>query len=230
MKTNVILILFCFFSINLSAQCNTFFPMRDNVKVYYDHFDKKDKVTLQTTQKLMNVSGSGNSMKATMVQELIDPKKKEVINTSESDWICENGTMHFHINSFSYLEAAGAPGNGMTMDVTGDQMDMPSSLSVGQTLKDVTYNLKMTMGSVTMMNRKFDVTERKVEAEEDITTPAGTFHCYKITFNTDSGGGIGGGKIKSVMWYAKDVGLVKSESFSDNGKLMARQVLSKVDE
>ena len=230
MKTNVILILLCFSSISLYAQCNTFFPMRENAKVYYDHYDKKDKVTLQTTQKLVNVSGSGNSMKATMVQEIIDVKKKEIINTTESDWACEDGIMHFHINSFSYLEAAGASGNGMTMDVTGDQMDMPSSLSVGQTLKDVSYNLKMAMGTVTMMNRKFDVTDRKVEAEEDVTTPAGTFHCYKITFNTNSQGGIGGGKTKSIMWYAKDVGLVKSEAYADNGKLMARQVLSRIDQ
>ena len=52
MKTNVILILLCFSSISLYAQCNTFFPMRENAKVYYDHYDKKDKVTLQRVARV----------------------------------------------------------------------------------------------------------------------------------------------------------------------------------
>lgn len=228
MKSTLLFILFCVSSISAAAQCNAFFPMRENVKVYYDHFDKKDKVTVQTTQKLINVTGSGNSMKATMVQEIIDAKKNELITSSESEWTCEGGTMHFHVSNLSYMEAAG-PSGGMTMDVTGDQMDMPSSLSVGQTLKDVSYNLKMAMGGLTMMNRKFEVTNRKVETQEDVTTPAGTFSCYKMTFDTNSQGGIGGGKTKSIMWYAKDVGLVKSETYADNGKLLGRQVLSKID-
>lgn len=228
MKSIILIFLFSISYLASSAQCNAFFPMRENVKVYYDHFDKKDKVTVQTTQKLINITGSGSSMKATMVQEIIDAKKNEVITTSESEWTCDGGTMHFHVSNLSYMEAAG-PSGGMTMDVTGDQMDMPSSLSVGQTLKDVSYNMKMAMGGVTMMNRKFDVTDRKVEAQEDVTTPAGTFSCYKMTFNTSSQGGMGGGKTKSIMWYAKDVGLVKSETYADNGKLIARQVLSRID-
>jgi hypothetical protein len=31
------------------------------------------------------------------------------------------------------------------------------------------------------------------------------------------------------MWYAKDVGLVKAENTSENGKLIGRQVLTKIE-
>jgi hypothetical protein len=229
MKSPILILVALFYSQAATAQCNAFFPMREGVKVHYDHYDKKDKVTVQTTQKLINVTGSGSSMKGTVQQEIIDAKKNEVLTTAESEWICEGGTMNFHVNTLSYMDAAGGAGNGMTMDVSGDQMDIPSTLQVGQTLKDVSYNLKMAMGGVTMMNRTFKITDRKVEAEENISTPAGTFNCYKVSFNTNSSGGIGGGNTKSIMWYAKDVGLVKSEVYSDNGKLIARQVLSKIE-
>jgi hypothetical protein len=168
-------------------------------------------------------------MRGTMVQEIIDAKKNEVINTTESDWVCEGGTLSFHINTMSFMENSGAGANGMTMDVTGDKFDVPSSFRVGQTLKDITYNLKMSMGSMTMMNRTFTVKDRKVEAQESVTTPAGTFDCYRISFTTTSSGGIGGGTTRSTMWYAKDVGMVKSEVYSDNGKLVAKQVLSKIE-
>lgn len=224
-----LLVLFALLSnvIDASAQCNAFFPIRENVTFFYDHFDKKDKLVLTTTQKLINVSGSGDNMKGTMVQELIDAKKKEPVGTYESDWSCEGGTVRFNMNNIAFSDPAMAA-SGMTMDVSGDKMDLPTSLSVGQTLKDVSYQIKMNVNGVTMMNRTFNVTDRKVESQEDVTTPAGTFKCYKVTFNTTSRGGMGGGTTKSVIWYAENAGMVKSETWSENGKLLGRQVLTKI--
>jgi hypothetical protein len=228
MKSSLLMLLLTVISTELAAQCNTYFPMRENVKVHYDFYDRKEKLTLRMTQKLINVTGSGNAMKGTMVQELIEVKKNELIGSYESEWNCQGGTVHFNINNMAFTEPAMA-GSGMTMDVSGDQMDLPSSLQVGQNLKDLSYQLKMGMNGMSIMNRTFTITDRKVEAEESITTPAGSFSCLKVSFTTTSKGGIGGGTTKSVMWYAKDVGLVKAETFSDNGKLLSRQVLNKIE-
>jgi hypothetical protein len=227
----IITIAILFVSVSIGkSQCNTFFPMRENVKVFYDHYDKKEKVALRSTQKLINVSGAGNEMKGTMVQELIDPKKEERIATSDSDWSCNGGTIHFNMNSMTLDPAqAGMGANGMTMDVSGDKMDIPSSFQVGEKLKDLNYQIQMNMNGVPLMTRIFAVTDRKVESEEDVTTPAGTFSCFKVSFTTSSKGGIGGGTTKSVMWYAKDIGLVKAETFADNGKLIGKQVLTKIE-
>jgi len=223
------LVVFCT-SLRANAQCNAFFPLKGKVKYHFDHYDKKDKLVLRRTQTLTNISGSGNAMKAVMVQELIDVKKDKLIGTSESDWVCENGTLHFAVNNFAFGgEQQASMGEGMTMDVTGDQMDMPSSLEVGQTLKDISYQMKMSMSGMTVMNRTYNVTDRKVEAKESITTPAGTFDCYKLTFTTSSQGGLGSGTIKSVAWYAKDAGMVKTESFNDKGNSLGKQVLSKIE-
>ena len=210
------------------AQCNTFFPLREGVKYQYDLFDKKDKLTMRTVQWLKNVSGAGNSMKATMVQEMIDVKKNKPISTSETEWTCENGTLHFALNNLA-IEGAAAPGSGMTVDFSGDQMDIPSDMQVGQALKDLTYQIKMGMSGMTIMNRSYNVKDRKVEAEEKVTTPAGTFDCYKVSFTTKSEGGMGAGTIKTIVWYSKDTGMVKTENYSEKGALMSKQVLSKIE-
>ncbi len=230
-KTILTLCLFCAAFI-VAAQCNSFFPLKENVKYEYDHFDKKDKLSLRTTQSFKDIAGSGTNMKAKMVQEVIDVKKDKIISTAETDWNCEDGTLHFTMNSMTMGMDNGQQANmgagGMTVDVTGDKMDLPSALQVGQTLKDINYNIKMTMSGVTIMNRDLAVTDRKVEAQESITTPAGTFDCYKVNFTTTSTGGIGSGTIKTTIWYAKDVGLVKSENYKDDGKVLGKQILHKV--
>lgn len=229
MKSFLSIILF-FASLSfVQAQCNAFFPIREGVKFSYDYYDKKDKLTLKTVQWMKDVSGSGNSMKATLVQEMIDAKKNKSIGTTESEWVCDDGTLHFAINNMAFEGQAAAPNPSMTVDVTGDKMDIPSSFTVGESLKDLNYQVKMTVSGMTIMNRKFSVTDRKVLAQEKVETPAGAFDCYKVSFNTTSEGGIGAGTTKTTIWYAKDVGMVKTENYSEKGNLTVRQVLSKIE-
>jgi hypothetical protein len=230
MKYSTFTLLLCLLMNLAQAQCNAFFPMKEKVKYQYDHFDKKEKLSLRTTQTFKDVKGSGNSMTATMVQEVIDVKKEKVMATTEAEWACEDGTLHFAINNMTLDNSQQTnAASGVTMDVTGDKMDIPSSFDVGQKLKDLTYNVKMAMSGMSLMNRTFKVTDRKVESVEQVTTPAGTFECYKLTYTTTSQGGIGSGTMKSISWFAKNVGMVKSETFSENGKLMSRQILSKIE-
>jgi len=208
------------------SQCNAYYPVKEGIRYEYDHFDRKDKLTVRTINTFRNVSGTGSNIKATMVQEIIDAKKNQSMGTSESEWICDDGVLHFTVNSMSMME--GPQAEGMKVEVTGDKMDIPSDLKVGQTLKDMTYNIKMSMSGMNIMNRNFRVTDRKVEAQETVTTPAGSFDCMKLTFTTSSEKGIGSGNIKSAMWIAKDLGMVKTETYRDDGRVNTKQILTKV--
>jgi hypothetical protein len=76
-------------------------------------------------------------------------------------------------------------------------------------------------------------TIQKVEAIENITTPASTFECYKITFETSgemiSALGSKMGKemnTSGIVWYAKGVGMVKSETYDADRKSMGYSVLT----
>lgn len=70
-----------------------------------------------------------------------------------------------------------------------------------------------------------NIINRKVEGTEEITTPAGTFSCVKISYDV---------VVKSIMkisskvidWYAKDVGVVRSENYRSNGKLTGYSIMT----
>ncbi|MEQ9168598.1 MAG: hypothetical protein RLO12_20235, partial [Fulvivirga sp.] len=97
-------------------------------------------------------------------------------------------------------------------------------LSVGMSLNDA--SLKMS-GSIPF-KMEVNIVNRKVEGKESITTPAGTFECYKITYTINT---------KSIMsmettgadWIAKEIGMVKSENYNKNGKLQGYSLLTKKD-
>ncbi|HAH58211.1 MAG TPA: hypothetical protein DCL86_08700, partial [Bacteroidales bacterium] len=111
--------------------------------------------------------------------------------------------------------------------VTVDASDLafPSRMEVGQTLPDGSVSMKVS-GGMAMLNMTVNIINRKVEAFESITVPAGTFDCYKITYDTD---------VKSIVkvttttaeWIAKNVGMVRSETYDKKGKLTGYTVLSK---
>ena len=231
MKTLLVTAVAILLSLEIFGQCNSFFPIKENVRYEYEMYDRKEKLSSRMTHSFKNISGSDDNMTATIVQEIYDAKKNEKLTSSELEWECKDGTLHFDMASMTLTMDNGQQMNmgetGMNVEVTGDELDLPSNLSVGQTLKDVSYNIKMTMGTLSLMNRTYHVKDRKVETQESLTTPAGTFDCYKVTFTTTDEKGRGA--TKSAVWYAKDAGMIKSENYNDSGKLLNRQVLVKVE-
>lgn len=73
----------------------------------------------------------------------------------------------------------------------------------------------------------FMVTNRKVIGKESVTTPAGTFECYKISYDIATKMMINM-KTKATEWYARGTGLIKSETYSTDGKLMGSNVLTSI--
>jgi hypothetical protein len=58
-----------------------------------------------------------------------------------------------------------------------------------------------------------------------VTTPAGTFECYKLSFDSEVKT-ILKMTTKSVQWIAKNVGAVKTETFDKNGKSLGTTELT----
>lgn len=94
-------------------------------------------------------------------------------------------------------------------------LEYPANMNVGDQLKD--GHMEMETDSKGMKQTlTMDITNRKVEGKESVTTPAGTWDCYKITSSTKM-------KIKTMgvgipinmdvtEWYAPGVGVIKTES------------------
>jgi hypothetical protein len=78
------------------------------------------------------------------------------------------------------------------------------------------------------MKMMAEVTNRKVEAQEDISVKAGTFNCYKFS-STVNGSAMGiKTKTSNIDWYARGIGVVRTESYDKNGKLQSYTELVEV--
>lgn len=82
---------------------------------------------------------------------------------------------------------------------------LPASLPIGATWKSA-----YVIGSGAAATR-YDGTD-VVEARETVTTPAGTFETIRIASNATIASGDTRGTVHTVVWYAPDVGSVRTES------------------
>jgi hypothetical protein len=75
------------------------------------------------------------------------------------------------------------------------------------------------------MTMTINISNRKVEAVQDVTTDAGTFKCYKISYDIATKM-MFNVKAKGVEFYNDDIGIVRSESYTTSGDLQGYTVLS----
>ena len=79
------------------------------------------------------------------------------------------------------------------------------------------------------MSMDMDITNRKVEGKESVTTPAGTFECYKISYDMFSKMSIMKMNFKNIEYLSENSGVVRTESYRSNGSLMSYTVLTKYE-
>ena len=110
------------------------------------------------------------------------------------------------------------------MKIDGTNLQLPDNLTSGQSLEDADINLRID-ASPLQMNFKISIIDRKVLSEEKVKTEAGEFQCFKISQEI-SMKTLGSVEMSSIEWYAKGVGMVKSESYNKKGKLKAYSLLT----
>jgi hypothetical protein len=94
----------------------------------------------------------------------------------------------------------------------------------GQLLDDAVFKMKTNSANMSM-DVTISLNDRKVVAEEKITTPAGTFECMKVSGNRKTTMSFLGkprnrGKpSQEHVWVAAEVGTIKQENYNYKGKL-----------
>jgi hypothetical protein len=215
--------------VSFAQDCNTFFNYKKGTILKLQSFNAKDKPTSSIVQTCKEVNVSGKMVNVVILSESFDDKNKK-LGEATVQVVCEGGSIKFDMKNFAMQNLPDMKGNSeVKIEITGDQLDLPSNLEVGQTLKNVSYNLKSSMGSMTIMNRTFNIRERKVEGKEEISTPAGKFDCFKVSYLTDFEG-LFGKKMtyKTLTWYAANVGTVRTESYNEKEKLTSYTMLTEV--
>jgi hypothetical protein len=114
----------------------------------------------------------------------------------------------------------------MGIEITADDMIYPGVMNVGDILPDASIRMVVKSNGVTLLTTTVNITDRKVEAREEIKTEAGTFDSYKISYNTETRAGFITVRGGAAEWMAGDVGVVRSETYNRRGNMTGYSVLS----
>ena len=212
-----------FVGMALRAQ-DIFFPTKEGTVLVYKTFDKKDKEISMVRYTITHINIHGSDMDITYQVESIDPKEK-LVYKDEITIHKKGDKLYFDMSNF--INKAAFQQNGQMpaeIQITGNNMEIPSNPNPGDVFPDANVEMAMKMGFINMKMSAL-VTNRKMEAIEDVTVKAGTFKGYKFT--SDVSASAMGLKMKSnnIDWYAKGVGIVKTESYDKSGKLQSHMEL-----
>lgn len=229
---NILIICFAIGCVSMGTQvlddCKPFFPISKGTIWVYNEYDKKGALAGTNTTEVISVETVSNKVIYNLKAIHDGPKKKEKNHyENEFEYICENGV--FKMNMEKMIPEGtldGFEGNA-TIEVNQTEMEFPSTISAGQELKDAAIDVAVSMSGITAMNIHIEVTNRKCEKIEEVTTAAGTFSCALITYNVSSKMGFVNTNSSVKDWYSTQAGIVKSETYDKNGNLEgSRELIS----
>ncbi|WP_183559064.1 hypothetical protein [Mucilaginibacter sp. SP1R1] len=213
----------------VSAQnCSQFVGNVNGKKLVYLNKDAKGneqgKVTVTATKK--------DASTVSVHSEAFDKNGKS-IGGGDSEMICNGDAIKIDMKAFIPASSMKQFSN---MQMTGDAkyLAYPLNLSAGQKLDDGAVTIDISNNGQSMSQIQMDITNRVVDKAETVSTNAGSFDCFRITYDAAMkikmmGIGIPV-HIKAAEWFAPKLGrFVKSETYNKNSKLMGSMVLDSIN-
>lgn len=212
-----ILFTLCLFTLSLicySQECEMFSPMKEGAELKYTVFNESKEVLGKSIHKVSSVLREGSATIAEIELTTFNKNEEEIYNTLYSAE-CNNGD--FYIDMLRFFDQNKlAEHNNLDIEIEGDFLGFPKLMKTTTRLLD---------GSITVIagNNKpmtMSMNNRKLLGEEKLTVAAGTFDCYKMSYGFTSDFGTEKLQGNGITWYAKDIGVVKSEVYNTAGKLV----------
>ncbi|MGE5382531.1 MAG: hypothetical protein ACM3PX_03795 [Omnitrophica WOR_2 bacterium] len=216
----IVLFLCCLLTASyaFTQDCEAFYPIEKGTFIENKGYDDKGEFAGTTKQTITDVTHTAKGLEIKVQSEQLDKKEKS-LGTQDLTMRCEDGVFYMDMkNFFNQSAATGQSNTEASIDAT--DLLFPANLKVGETLPDG----KMTIG-MGMISMGVSIYNRKVLAIENVTTPAGTFECYKLSYDIDLKIPV---KISNsaIQWVAKNVGAVRTETYNKKGKMLGYSELS----
>ena len=228
MKNSILLLLaFIVTASYAQTECKPYVPYTKGSKWEITNYSPKGKETGKIAYELIDKVETENGITFTIKTTTYDKKGKETYS-GQYEAYCVDGKFDFNM-AFKMDAAVMQANSGMDVDIDASEFEIPTmEAPAGSTLKDASMVMTVTSNGMGMFTMTILITERKVEAKEDITTPAGTFNCLtlyqkvstKMFMNIVS---------YSKEWYAEGIGMVRSETYDKNKKLTGYSELTKLE-
>lgn len=222
MKLLIALLSMLFFTSLYAQDCEELLPFKEGTYWEITSFNKRDKETGVMKQTCKEVKTSGVNRTVVIEQTILDKKEKELM-TNEFDMQCASGVVFVSMEQMMNQESMEMFAES-EVKLEADEVNYPDQMQVGDELKDGRLKIEM-VGVPTIMSMELLIINRKVEGKETIETPAGSFECYKISYDTEMHTVL---KVtrKTVEWYCPGVGMVRQETYNKKGKLQDYSLLT----
>jgi hypothetical protein len=145
---------------------------------------------------------------------------------------CVNGNFVMDMGDIARMNSMPQrPGHELQVTTTGNLVGYKQNYAVGEKLDSIHMITEAYDNGALMMTSVVHIYDRVVEAYEDLTVPAGTYKCYKISYKTESRMQMhnmnmpGGKPHKSVMYYCPKLGMVRMEQYMDDKLYSYSQLL-----
>jgi hypothetical protein len=183
-----------------------FFLNKVGAEAEYALKDAKGEVTSYTKSVVTALSSNDpQNFTVTYTAEVFDKSRKSLAAPITSTVTVKNGA----VDTTPTMEG---------VEIEGTLPSYPATLSVGQVM-EYSFSMKV-MGMKNTTSGK-----NTVAAKESVTTPAGTFDCYKIDSETSTKAMLQTVKAKTTSWIAEGIGTVKAETYDAKGKLQSTMEL-----
>ena len=212
-KLSTVLLFIGMYFILPAQDCKNYYFFQNAKVIEMTITNKKGEPSGKQVYTVTSATNSGSTATAVVNSEMFDKKGKS-ITKADMNVKCNGGVMMMDMKIFIPSQQA-EQFNKAEATASNVFLEYPSNMKAGDNLKDGNFNMEINNNGLKQtLNMVID--NRKVESKESVTTPAGTWDCFKISFHSKLNiktGPIGiPMNIEGTEWFAPGFGIVKSES------------------
>lgn len=233
MKKTLMLAALMMFSMLANAQ---YFCSTEGTKLHYVNYDDAGQSVSNETCTVTKVSRGNSLVNVRYIHKIVNNKVKNNTSYALTDWsydgiktVCAPDLMYeYYIADDRDPEKYDHVAHTAMCDVKkfkGDNsFELLNNAKAGDAMPKRYYQYLRGM-----VKNEINVTGAVYQGVENVSTTGGRFNCLKISYNLRSKVVLKTRNYRVTEWYAKGVGLVKSETYTLEGQLAGKTILSKIE-
>ncbi|MBC7830126.1 MAG: hypothetical protein H7122_20440 [Chitinophagaceae bacterium] len=194
-----------------AQDCKNYYYLQNNKTVEMSIYDKKGDVNGRLVYTISGVTNSGGLTTANVQSQMFDKKGKTLAKAS-SVMKCNGGIMMINMKMTMPIPQT-EQSSQANVKAEEFYLEYPVNMGKGDELKEGTLSMDMENNGIPQ-SVNMTIFDRKVEDKEKITTTAGSWDCYKISYKSKMSikmMGVGVPvNMEGTEWYAPGFGVVKT--------------------
>jgi hypothetical protein len=213
--------------------CQNYYFLHNNAEVQMTLYDAKGEKAAVQTWLVTGVSQTDSGSRSTVSINMVNNKGQEIAK-STGTYRCNKGRLMADIRMVipqnqDQQGQQGQPAPTSTASLDEGYVEYPAVLTEGMQLPDAIFDMQTSTSGVPG-GARIELTNRKVVGKEKVTSDAGTWEAYKITYDAEMKMRVAGLPIpmsmKTTEWFVPGFGVVKSESYNKKGKMRGSSLLT----